>query len=278
MKNIIKKSVSIFIVFAMLTVTSCSNEGELSDVSVFKEYEKAYKKVYKQESYTRTENVNLTATVSGKTVPVNLKSILSYQNINDEPNYHATISLNNGGNVAEGYYKDGSVYVNSALAKVMIDVPKVLVRPDLISFVKNSDKKSLKSGKVETYGASGKAEVLTMFFDSSAAVEYFNKIKAYGFNEINIDDLQPSEIKVVANINDIGVLMNETISFTILTDVLINNKTEQVMITYDAYVEFTDVGVTNIAFPDLSDHTPIDMGAVKQLISDAMEKLNVNAF
>lgn len=278
MKNIFKKTMSIFIVLAMLTVTSCSNDGEVTDGSIFKEYEKASKKVLKQESYTRTERVNITASASGKTVPINLKSVLKYQTIDNEPNYSATLSLDGNSNIAEGYYKNGSVYVNSVFAKVMVDLPKVLVKPELISFVKNSDEKALKSATVETYGASGKAEVVTMFFDSSAAVDYFNKIKSYGFSNLSVDNLQPSEIKVVANINDIGVLMNETITFTILTDAVINGNTEQIVISYDAYVEFTDVGVTNIEFPDLSGHAPIDMSAVKDLILEAMNTLNINGF
>lgn len=262
-----KKTVSFILVFSIMILGSCSADKD----EPFKDYRKACKNVVKQDSYTRSENVKIDLSMDGYETTFNIKSKLESVTDEKDVSYSYNIGTDKVPSFATFYYKEGSIYVNSSFGKLAVKAPKVLLKPELLSFSKNDSDKNLISSIEEVVDGN---RVITFYFAGKDAGQYLEMLANYGVGNIDLNNISTNNIKVVVKLDQNGLILSEQIYFEAVGEVFVDGVMKRGVLQYRGDVAYSKINDTTIVFPDLSGHAVVGLDNLKELL----ESLNINLF
>lgn len=268
MKKIFLKLIAIVIV---LNVTGCAT-GTSVDYEIYNKYQRAFYNVKDQESYTLVEDIDADIILNEEKSKLGFTNMLKYENNNNEPVYNLTVNIDDTDMSIDSYFMGNNVYVKSAQDTMLVDVTKVFIKYELINFATSNDKANLKSAEVEHDKESGN-DIVTLFFEGQSYVKYVEELSDLGLTDFNVEEFYPTEIKVVATIDNEGMLINEKIFFNTYSEVKVKEELKHMSLSYVANTDFTDVNNTAIEIPNLEGTTQIDMTQTLNFIRDFKSKI-----
>lgn len=239
-----KKISKLLILTIILTIlSSCDISSQDPSMILYQKYAHATKNVNELDSFTKDENVHIDLTSLGEQLNFDFDSNLKYENKDNSDTWNLSINLNDGNNFIDIYYDDNKLYVDSAISKSKVYAPNLisdLSNVSLVNKMKKSDLISATSTQQDGF------EQITFIFDGKDTSIYLNKLTDVGIKNIDVLEITPSDVNMIANINDDGYLTDQQIMFDTKISLKYNDEQYDANINYNATIKNYNFNNTHI--------------------------------
>lgn len=220
----------------LILFSSCNTNKNTPATELYKKYEASYENLQKLESFTKNEYIEVSFDNNSDHLDFDIMCELKYKNKNENRPYvwSLNFSSKNGQIPIKVYYTDKNLYVNNSDSKFVMYLPEIFVDEDNISLVHDIDIDDLISAtSIQEQGY----EQITFLFEGIETISYLNKLVDTGISDMKILEIVPSDVTMIANINDDGYLLGKQIAFD--TSISLEYKDVQYnsSIKYNASVE-----------------------------------------
>ncbi len=253
------------VLLSTLMLTSCDLGGSPKDL--YGQYNQAKKSVQKQDSYTKNEFVDISFKGKDNDFGITASSLLKYSNVN-ENTWETSFKIGNLNFSPNAFYSDGNAYVSLGDLKINVSIPKLFANPQFLSMINDNDKKNLLTS--ESVDNADGSKTMTFTFKSDDTMSNIYKLLKLGVPDVEILDVVPGEVTVVATISPDGLLLSEKATFS--TDVTINTNgsSNTATLTYSTNLSNSNFNSTEIILPDTTAYQSLELSELKARITEIL--------
>lgn len=239
-----KKISKILILTLILSVlSSCEISSQDPSMLLYQKYSQSVKNIDSLDSFTKDENVHIDLSSLGDQLNFNVGSNLKYENKDDSDIRNLSINLNDENDIVNIYYDNNKIYIDNTINRSKVYVPNLigdLSNISLVSKMKKSDLISATSTQQDGF------EQITFIFNGKDTSIYLNNLTDIGIKNIDVLEITPSDVTMVANINDDGYLTDQQIIFNTKISLEYDGTEYDSTINYDATIKIYDFNNTSI--------------------------------
>lgn len=229
------------LISVVLLLSSCNINAKSPSLILYQKYVKAIENVNSLDSFSRDENVHIDLSSLGEQLDFELSSSLKYQNQNNSDLWELSFNINNTNDILKLYYSDENIYIDSNANKFKIYAPSIINDLSNVSVVSKMQKSDLISA---TSMQQDGFEQITFIFNGDDTSIYLNKLTDIGIKNLDVLEITPSDVTMIANIDDNGYLIDQKIIFDTKISLTYDGKEYDSQITYDATINNYDFNNT----------------------------------
>lgn len=256
----------LFIVVVILSLlSSCNVTSENPSLVLYQKYLTASKNINSLDSFSRDENVHIDLNSFGEGLNFNIGTELKRENTDNSDICSISFKPGDKAQAINLYYNDGYLYIENYDNKSVLNTPNLINDISNISIVNKMKKSDLISA---TSTQQDGFEQITFIFDGKDTSIYINRLTDIGIKDLNVLEITPSDVTMVANINDDGYLTDQKITFNTKISLTYKENTYDATINYDATIKNYEFNNTHVDKQnDFDEYTSISVKHLKELLN-----------
>lgn len=256
------------IAICSLFMVSCQRQNT-DEISLYKEYEQAKKNAINLDNYTKSESINLEFHISDQIINVGANTILKYDK-DEKELWSYEIGLNKIPKMTQAFFDDNRLYIHTKNDDVYLPTPTSFITPNKLEITKEATFKHLLSVNESLVDANRE---LTYILDGATTIDGIETIFRHLNGNIQINDIQKSDVKVIATIDKKGYLLNRTIELNTVAQIVYNGQQQSCNLKYVDYIDYSRFSTTVVDKPNSESYKyyrPVEFNELLNILTNSL--------